>query len=172
MFTREHKGLQWTWVSRKDVPFCEESHPTHDCVSIIGKHRSTGETPVILQHRPAVGGYIYELPAGKIDAGEDILVAAGREMKEETGLDLEDALYVPWVFPSCGIIDESHAVVMGWVSGEPTTAYTEEYEDIEILMCNDKQLIALLEQKTPVSLGLAHYIMGIHQNQYLVKAMQ
>ena len=37
------------------------------------------------QYRYAALGELWELPAGKIDGGEDPLVAAKRELKEETG---------------------------------------------------------------------------------------
>src|SRR3954471_11153815 len=47
-----------------------------------------GSKPKVLlerQYRYAAQGELWELPAGKIDGGEDPLVAAKRELKEETG---------------------------------------------------------------------------------------
>ena len=40
------------------------------------------------EYRMAVGDYVYNFPAGLIDAGETAEVAAARELKEETGLQL------------------------------------------------------------------------------------
>lgn len=41
----------------------------------------------LLRHyRPAVGAWLWELPAGKLDHGEPALVAARRELQEEAGL--------------------------------------------------------------------------------------
>ncbi len=37
------------------------------------------------QYRHAAGGYIYEIPAGKLDRGEDARTCAARELEEETG---------------------------------------------------------------------------------------
>jgi ADP-ribose pyrophosphatase len=47
-----------------------------------------GEDPQILllrQYRYAAGGYILEIPAGRLDPGEAPLACATRELKEETG---------------------------------------------------------------------------------------
>ena len=44
---------------------------------------------LIRQFRYPLGGYVYELPAGLVDPGENYHTAAIRELKEETGLKLE-----------------------------------------------------------------------------------
>ena len=44
-----------------------------------------GRVVLIYQYRYAAGGYIYEIPAGKLDPGEDPVDCAKRELKEETG---------------------------------------------------------------------------------------
>ena len=44
------------------------------------------ETVVLIrQFRHAAGGFIYEIPAGKLDRGEDQLHCAARELEEEIG---------------------------------------------------------------------------------------
>lgn len=45
-----------------------------------------GRIPLVEQYRIAIGRTTLELPAGKVDAGEDPLVCARRELSEETGL--------------------------------------------------------------------------------------
>src|SRR4029078_11844467 len=47
-----------------------------------------GEDPQILllrQYRYAADGYLYEIPAGRLDPGETPADCAARELKEETG---------------------------------------------------------------------------------------
>lgn len=44
-----------------------------------------GLVPLVRQYKHGVGDLITELPAGAVDEGEDPLVAAKRELKEETG---------------------------------------------------------------------------------------
>lgn len=58
------------------------------------------------QYRYCYDEVIYELPAGKVDKGEDILVAAKRELEEETGLKAENLEYLGEIYPSCGYTDE------------------------------------------------------------------
>jgi ADP-ribose pyrophosphatase len=53
---------------------------------------------LIRQFRHAVGGFIYEIPAGKLHTGEDPTVCAARELEEEIGyragrLDLLSSIY-------------------------------------------------------------------------------
>ena len=40
---------------------------------------------LIRQYRHAAGGYIYEVPAGKLEPGEDPRLCAARELEEEIG---------------------------------------------------------------------------------------
>lgn len=46
-----------------------------------------GEVILVRQFRHAGGGYIYEVPAGKLDAGEAPETCAARELIEEAGVD-------------------------------------------------------------------------------------
>ncbi len=47
-----------------------------------------GEDPQVLlirQYRYAADSFIYEIPAGRLEAGEDPIICARRELLEETG---------------------------------------------------------------------------------------
>ena len=48
-----------------------------------------GKVYLVRQYRHATGGELLELPAGTLHLGEDPLVCARREVREETGLDAE-----------------------------------------------------------------------------------
>ena len=59
-----------------------------DVVAIVPLREDTDGRPLVVlveQLRHAVGGFIHEIPAGHIEAGEDPLESARRELEEETG---------------------------------------------------------------------------------------
>lgn len=58
------------------------------------------------QYRYPLRDHVYELPAGKIDAGEDPLTTAKRELKEETGYIARDWRHLMTTYPVVGYSDE------------------------------------------------------------------
>ncbi len=59
----------------------------------------------ILNRRYTVGHLEWEIPAGKIEDGEDIKIAAEREAREETGCELQNLKYLCSQNPSNGMSD-------------------------------------------------------------------
>lgn len=57
-------------------------HPGGVCVVPV---LDDGTVILVEQFRTPIGKVIYEIPAGKMDQGEDTLVTAQRELREETG---------------------------------------------------------------------------------------
>jgi ADP-ribose pyrophosphatase len=67
---------------------------------------SNGELVLERQYRYPLHREFYELPAGKIDAGEDPLNCAQRELLEETGYMAERWRYITTLHPCIGYSDE------------------------------------------------------------------
>jgi len=68
--------------------------------------------------RYTVNDYVWEFPAGLIDSGESPEEAARRELKEETGLDVDEIIDVlPGGYSSAGMTDEKVSVILCRVSG-------------------------------------------------------
>ncbi len=65
-----------------------------------------GKTVLVKQFRYAYGEEIYEIPAGKLEKGEDPAVAAKRELEEETGLIADSLTLLTVLYPSPGYTDE------------------------------------------------------------------
>lgn len=66
------------------------------------------DTTVVLirQYRHAVGGYIYEIPAGKLHPGEDPRVCAARELEEEIGCRANSLELLLSFYTTPGFTDE------------------------------------------------------------------
>lgn len=60
----------------------------------------------VRQHRYPMDRDLLELPAGKLDRGEDPAVAAARELEEETGYRAEQLEHVCSYYTSPGFCDE------------------------------------------------------------------
>lgn len=124
---------------------------------------------MVRQYRYPLDAYIYELPAGLIDAGETAKEAAIREMKEETGLDFEpyengDAAYERPYFLGAGLTDETSMSVFGFAKGNISDAFLESTESIEVLLV-DRQKAKKILREERVSLRAAFLLIPfIHGN--------
>ena len=67
---------------------------------------STGEVLLIRQYRYATGGYLLEVPAGKLDPGESPETCARREVEEETGYRPGELTPLGWIWTTPGFADE------------------------------------------------------------------
>lgn len=123
-------------------------HNKSDAVAILAMYEN--KLVLIKQYRYPVGDYIYELPAGLIDEGEDTITAAKREMFEETGLE-----FVPYplqflnrpLFSSPGMTDETCAVIVGQCYGTPTNHNQEDSEDIEVVLVDREEAVRILNEE-------------------------
>lgn len=61
---------------------------------------------MIHQYRKAVDQVVFEAPAGKLEIGEDLVEAARRELKEETGFRAKEIDFMGSYFSSCGYTSE------------------------------------------------------------------
>jgi ADP-ribose pyrophosphatase len=83
------------------------------------------------QYRHAAGNFLWELPAGRKDPNETELVAAKRELLEETGFTAKNWKLILRFYVSPGFLDETMALFLarGLSSGK---AQPEEDEKITV----------------------------------------
>ena len=60
----------------------------------------------VRQYRYPMGEVLLELPAGKLDPGEEPIVCAGRELAEETGWKPTEIHELGWFYTTPGFTDE------------------------------------------------------------------
>lgn len=117
--------------------------------SLYGERRD--RVVLIRQYRYPIDGYIYELPAGLVEPGEDYHEAAVRELHEETGLTFSpihaDPMFEKPGFTTIGMTDESCATVFGYASGEISQKYMEENEEIEVILADREEVRRILREE-------------------------
>lgn len=119
-----------------------------------------GDDPQVLlirQYRYAADGYLYEIPAGRLNPGEDPRKCALRELKEETGCSAErmDELFTMYTTP--GFTDEKIHLFMatGLTSGETKHEADEFLESQPMPLSRALQMIQAGEiQDSKTALGL------------------
>jgi len=82
-----------------------------------------GDDPQLLlirQYRYAAEGFLYEIPAGRLDPGEDPADCARRELREETGCTAERVERLVTIYTTPGFTDEKIHLFMatGLTTGE------------------------------------------------------
>lgn len=102
-----------------------------DSVVIIVTDESGERLLVNREFRLAVGDWVYNFPAGLIDAGEEPVESAKRELWEETGLELyavDD--FIGPSYSAVGFSNEINVCVVGKARGtfRPSTSTVEEIE--------------------------------------------
>lgn len=87
------------------------------CVIAVG---AQGESYLVKQYRRPLDDFILELPAGKLEQGEDSLEGAKRELREETGFTAEEFVYLGADYVSPGYCTEKIYVylALGLKAGE------------------------------------------------------
>lgn len=128
--------------------------------SVYGEKRD--KVVLVRQYRYPIDDYIYEFPAGLVEAGEDFKEAGIRELKEETGLELQ-AIDVPDMysrpfFTTIGMTDESCGTVYGYASGEPNTDGQEDSEEIQIVIADKEEVRRILKEEN-VAIKCAYQLM-------------
>jgi 8-oxo-dGTP pyrophosphatase MutT (NUDIX family) len=89
-----------------------------------------GRICLLRQHRHAAGGYLWELPAGKLEANEPPLATAQRELIEEAGRTASHWQSLGTCTPSPGILRETVHLYLatGLATAPPAPESAEVFE--------------------------------------------
>lgn len=118
-------------------------HPGAVAIAAVTPER---ELVLVSQYRKPVEKELLEIPAGKLDPGEDPLVCAQRELKEETGYTAGHWKLVSRYFTSPGFSDE----VMYFFRATELKADHPESEEDEFI---EVKLVPLTKAREMVQSG-------------------
>jgi ADP-ribose pyrophosphatase len=119
-----------------------------------------GEDPQILlikQFRHAANDFIYEIPAGRLDANEDPRACAERELREETGCSARQLEHVYTFYTTPGFTDERiHAFMATGLTSGDTAHERDEFMSVEtVTLSRSLEMIRtgeLMDAKTALTI--------------------
>jgi ADP-ribose pyrophosphatase len=127
------------------------------------------------QYRHAAGQFLWEIPAGKIEAGEERLAGAKRELAEETGYSAKKWTELTRYCASPGFLGEWMQVYLAedLERGQATPEEDETLEIYPMRLSAVEALIAageVLDGKTLVAVGMYRQLQGAKKNTKKKKA--
>ncbi len=113
------------------------------------------------QFRYALNDYLLEIPAGKLDKGEDPLVCAKRELEEETGIIASEWISLGTIATSPGFCNEViHLFVAKGLSKGEIHWDEDEYVEVERYTF-DELLQRIKEEKIKDSKSLSALLLAM-----------
>ena len=106
-----------------------------------------GSLLLVRQFRYPLKDYTLELPAGKLSPGEDPMVCAERELKEETGYTAEKLTKLTAIYTTPGFCNERlHIYLAQRLKKSPTGQQLEEGElDLTVEQLPFSKAVAMIE---------------------------
>lgn len=139
----------------------------HPGAAAVVPLKDDGTVILIRQFRHAAGGFIYEIPAGKLHPGEDPKVCAVRELEEEVGYRTDKLELLSSIFTAPGFTDEVIHIykATGLMTGRQQLDRDEVLEVIEMPLLEAIGMIetgAIRDAKSIVGLQ-AVYLQGCNR---------
>jgi ADP-ribose pyrophosphatase len=119
----------------------------HPGAAAIVPMKPDGSVILIRQYRHATGGYIYEIPAGKLNPGEDPRDCAARELEEEIGFRAGSLELLTSIFTAPGFTDEVIHVFLG-TGLAPGRQQLDRDEVLEIVEMPLDKAVTLVRDRT------------------------
>ena len=106
----------------------------HPSASAVVALTEPGKIVLVRQYRTALDRVTVEIPAGKLDPGEDPLDCARRELREETGFTPRRIRYLTSIASSCGFSDEIiHIYLATQLEFEGASPDEDEFVNVDLV---------------------------------------
>ncbi len=115
-------------------------HPGGACVL----YAENGKLLFVRQYRYAYGEVVTEIPAGKLNPGEDPAEAAARELEEEAGVKAEGLKLLFTMYPTPGYTNEKIYIYCA-ESGKRTKAHPDDGEFVQTEWIAEEKVREMLE---------------------------
>lgn len=120
---------------------------------------------VVEQYRKALERSIIEIPAGKLEKGEEPIVTARRELEEETGYTTDDLQFVQAFATSPGFADEIiHIYVAKNLKKLEVAAELDEDEFVELMEISLEEAETMIADKRIYDAKTAFAILWLKLN--------
>lgn len=120
------------------------NHPGAVVLVPIRRHETGVEVLMLQQYRVTLGQTILELPAGTREWGEDFLLCAQRELREETGFRADSFTPLGQVWPAPGLSNELLALYLAeGLHPDPLDGDVDEL--IEVVAMPLPELVAMAQ---------------------------
>lgn len=121
-----------------------------------------GLIPVVKQYRYGAGDYLYELPAGKLNEGEDALTCAIRELEEETGYiaSKENITHLATIVPTPAYVTEKIYIYLA-TDLKRGSVHLDDDEFVDLYQFTLDQLLTMIDngeiQDSKTIIGVYRY---------------
>jgi ADP-ribose pyrophosphatase len=107
-----------------------------------------GKLVLVRQYRKALERVLVEIPAGKLEKGEEPLATAQRELEEETGYRAQSMRHIVSFYTSPGFADELiHLYMAEGLEKLEDAASLDEDEFVDILEVTLEEALEMLEKR-------------------------
>ncbi len=120
-----------------------------DAVFIIALTKEK-QIPLVFQYKNGVKDLIWELPAGFVDDNEEPLVAAKRELLEETGFEAENYQYLASFSPNPSLSNNKSHVFLAFNAKKVSEQKLDANEEIEMKLFFFEDLVSSIKQRRSI----------------------
>jgi len=130
-------------------------------VPLFDAGKTDPDVLLIRQYRYAANGYLYEIPAGRLDPGESPEACAKRELQEETGYSTSQVQRLTTIYTTPGFTDEIiHIFVAEGLTDGVANPEPDEFVELQsiplsraiAMVCSGE----IMDAKTALGLLLTH----------------